>query len=360
MKVLRSLAFAGLCLLGLPQLGLAQGARDVDIAFSPTPLTRYYRVPTTLQFGVVITNVGRQTIKSFKVYALVNQGDTVETAITIPGDGLPANARINQVLGVNGVPNITAPGSYALKVWVGDIVTVNNPTQGVADMQPQNSTLEWTMFGVDARSGSNKKVLIEEFTGAWCQWCPRGFDIIENMIATMPDKVVPVMIHNRDAMAFRDGDTFTQLSGVTGFPSGQVDRMTFGAGASAGDVGAFEPLTQIMLDSYNPVEFKMTSNYEASSRRAQINLEAEFMLDIEGDIRFNVLVVEDKLTGTGNGWDQQNALSGNPNFRDSRYFSKPRVIVGHEHNHVLRQFVGGILGEKGTPVSYTHLRAHET
>ncbi len=348
MKALRSLALAGLCLLGLPQLGIAQPPpKDVDIAISPTPLLRYYRIPSTVQLGLAISNKGQQTVNSFKIYASVNEGDTVETPISING-GMPYNSQLRNLIRVNGVPNIMAEGTYALKVWIGDIVTVNNPTQGVDDMEPRNSTIEWTMVGVDARSASNKKVLIEEFTGAWCQWCPSGFDIIENMLEKMPDKFVPVMIHNRDGMSFPDGDTFTQLSGVTSFPSGQVDRMTFGAGLSAGNVSIFEPFTRLMLDAYNPVEFKMTSSYEASTRRAQINLEAEFMIDIAGDIRFNAYVVEDKLTGSGPLWDQKNALSGNPAYRDSRYFSKPPTIVGHEHNHVLRQFLGGILGEKGT------------
>lgn len=347
MKVLRLLALAGLCLIFVPQLSQAQGRRDVDLAVSPTPLFRYYSIPTQLQLGVIVSNNGNQTVKSFKLFLAVDGGTPSEREITLDGSGMATGQYLNQVIPFEGAPNVSEARDYAIRAWIGEIKTTNNPSEGVDDMVPTNSEINWTVKGVAGRSGTDKKVLLEEFTGAWCQWCPSGFDVVQDLLELYPDRFIPVMIHNRDQMSFAEGDLITQASQVSGFPTGQIDRFTFGAGASALGVGGWKGLTESMLNAFTPVDFTMTSSYDEGTRQAQIDLEAEFLTELTGDFRFNVYVVEDNLTGTGTGWDQVNALHGNANYRNSRYFNAGNPIRGHIHNHVLRQVVGGVNGEKG-------------
>jgi hypothetical protein len=54
--------------------------------------------------------------------------------------------------------------------------------------------------GITAPSSFTKKVLLEEFTGAWCDWCVDGHLRVEQMMAATPNRIIPVMVHSGDGM----------------------------------------------------------------------------------------------------------------------------------------------------------------
>lgn len=54
--------------------------------------------------------------------------------------------------------------------------------------------------GITAPSSFTKKVLLEEFTGAWCGWCVDGHLRVEQMMAATPNRIIPVMVHSGDGM----------------------------------------------------------------------------------------------------------------------------------------------------------------
>ena len=76
---------------------------------------------------------------------------------------------------------------------------------------------------VNGNSGS-KHVLIEEFTGAWCGYCPDGALRLEQIIAATPN-TIGVSVHDNDQMAFTDN--IRTFFSVTSYPSGSVDRFHF-------------------------------------------------------------------------------------------------------------------------------------
>ena len=71
-----------------------------------------------------------------------------------------------------------------------------------------------------------KKVLIEEFTGAWCGYCPDGAHRLENIINLNDGNVIGVSLHNGDQMAVGHTDYLGSIYQNTGFPSGMVDRIS--------------------------------------------------------------------------------------------------------------------------------------
>ena len=62
--------------------------------------------------------------------------------------------------------------------------------------------------------------LIEEYTGLWCQWCPRGHVAMEMIEEQYGDDQVSISYHVNDAMAV----TQTFIVNVMGVPVGTVDR----------------------------------------------------------------------------------------------------------------------------------------
>lgn len=70
------------------------------------------------------------------------------------------------------------------------------------------------------------KTLIEDYTGAWCGWCPRVSHSIElvKAHATLGDKIIPVAIHTSDVMQISASNAIRNLFGVNSFPTAYVNR----------------------------------------------------------------------------------------------------------------------------------------
>lgn len=67
----------------------------------------------------------------------------------------------------------------------------------------------------------DKKVVIEELTGAWCGNCPQGTIAFDYLEQQFPGQVVPIAIHNNDPWAYPAYESFVNGNG---YPSGRVNR----------------------------------------------------------------------------------------------------------------------------------------
>ncbi|MBT8196082.1 MAG: hypothetical protein KJO64_06620, partial [Bacteroidia bacterium] len=73
-----------------------------------------------------------------------------------------------------------------------------------------------------------QKVLIEEFTGCWCGYCPDGATIVDETMTQFPGQVYGAAIHQGDPMEISLYDKLDQKFNVTGFPTGMVNRTAQG------------------------------------------------------------------------------------------------------------------------------------
>lgn len=83
-------------------------------------------------------------------------------------------------------------------------------------------------------NSQTKKVMLEDYTGLNCGWCPEGTVIIENMMVAHPTNFIPIAIHTGSyeptssvLNAGTVGSTLTSSTGVTGYPNGSVDRKKY-------------------------------------------------------------------------------------------------------------------------------------
>ena len=73
---------------------------------------------------------------------------------------------------------------------------------------------------------TTKRVLLEQYTGAWCGWCVDGSVVMDELIKEFPDNVIGVKVHQGDAMEIpKVFDSIKSL--VPFYPSGSIDRVTF-------------------------------------------------------------------------------------------------------------------------------------
>jgi len=197
-----------------------------------------------------------------------------------------------------------------------------------------------TTISLDAQV---KRVLLEQHTGAWCGWCTDGSYVMDKLIEKYPDRVVGVKWHNGDAMAIPEQGQFSQIFGITGYPTGTVDRKRFGNSVALSRGAWTQAAEQSMLEE-PVVDVKTEYSYDAATQMISITVRATVLKNDSRQLAFNAMILEDNCTGTGSQWDQKNSLSGNPNFVGHPYYDQPTTIVGYKHMKVVRKIFGGVLG----------------
>lgn len=213
-----------------------------------------------------------------------------------------------------------------------------------------------------AYSTANKVVLLEQFTGAWCGFCVDGTVIMDDILSTYPQQVIGVKFHNGDKMEIPETNTLGGAMGLTGYPTGNVDRAVFnvnGANKIFLDRGAWKQAVISEMSKPGIADLKLQWTYDAASNKILANITAKFDQAVSSEIRFNVYVVEDDVTGSGVGWDQHNYYSkdnpGGPAGSSSHpYYNLPPTITGYHHMKVVRATLGGPWGQENsipTPVA---------
>lgn len=200
------------------------------------------------------------------------------------------------------------------------------------------------LFNSVSAQESKKVVLLEQYTGAWCGWCVEGTTFMNDLEAEYGDRFIGVKIHQGDDM--QNNTIWSQIGSlISGFPSGGVDRSSVG-GTVAIDRGQWKSAVESRLNTEPSVDVQVKEmKYDPSTRLATITVSGKVLKEVTGELRFSLYIIEDSVSGTGSGYDQQNYLSGNANFKSNEYYSKPKVIYGYQHMSVVRDILGGVLGQ---------------
>ena len=188
-----------------------------------------------------------------------------------------------------------------------------------------------------------KKVLIEEFTAAWCGYCPWGAAIVENIVNDN-ENVIPVAVHVRDGMAI-DHSSFLEMTYQNNsYPAGMVDRAPYNVNDTTQVVSfnagyfSYFSANQLLLEA----ECGLAMRSKVSGDIATIEVRAGFNTDFSGDYRLTVYLLEDGVTGAGYGFDQINWDNEEP---QSDFYGMGDPIVGYVHDHTLRAVLSGELGD---------------
>lgn len=176
----------------------------------------------------------------------------------------------------------------------------------------------------------SQKVLIEDYTGAWCGFCPRIAYSIER-VKEMSDKVVSVAVHlyeNNDPYSFEGSQTLNDEFSVGGLPEGRLNRMTRWQSPEPNNLD--QPINLTGLSA--PLGLAINSAYEGNSINATVIV--GFDQTFTNELGIVVYLVENGLI-----YDQTNYT----NLFPVGTYVDP--LVGFEHNDVLRAIYTSHLGE---------------
>ena len=182
-------------------------------------------------------------------------------------------------------------------------------------------------------------VLLEEFTGIHCGYCPQGHAIAAAM-ETFHHEVSVIAVHagyyavpNTDEPEFRTaaGTYLNDYFGISGYPSGLVSRHNFGTEAEPSYVlsrSTWGPWAKELMAETAEINVWAQAQYDGAKKQLAIDVEGYYMNPDHEDMntyKLNVAIVQSRILGPQNG-----AAMGNK----------------YVHNHMLRMYVTPVEGEE--------------
>lgn len=228
-------------------------------------------------------------------------------------------------------PSISDIGSHQVKIFI------SNPN-GQPDEITENDTIQKPIYIMG--NAPLRRVLCEEATGTWCGWCVAGHVFMDSMAATYPDQWIGIAVHSGDPMEVPEYAT-GMYPYIQGYPNGTMNR-----DAKYIMPTSFEEEFLAIKDQLAPVEvFVENAIINTNESTLTFTISANFYAALSG-VKFNAMIIEDEVTGTGSGWDQTNYYSGGANGEMGGYELLPNPVPAEDmvYEHVARAIPGGFYG----------------
>jgi hypothetical protein len=188
---------------------------------------------------------------------------------------------------------------------------------------------------------TNKNVILENYTGIHCQYCPDGDVIAQAIQDNNPGRVTIVDVHqgtyavpNAGEPDYRTpfGDALEAQTGLTGYPMGTVNRHLFpGNSGTALNRGDWTSSSSTIMGMGSPVNVGITSQIDTVTRELIVHVELYYTANSATSTNYiNVALLQDSVHGP-----QTNGGAGN----------------NYNHMHMLRYLVTGQWGDAVTPTT---------
>lgn len=202
------------------------------------------------------------------------------------------------------------------------------------------------IFATQTAEAAKRKIVLEDHNGAWCGWCPLGTEIMEKLRAQYGTDFIPVGVHSSDGMEVQPyRNQVASKFNVVSAPSGSINRLNIN-GKIINDRGVWKDATDQLINQNVPVGVSVNVDYDKFTGDFTATITAVVETQVNGQLAFNLWVLEDYMKGTGPQWDQSNYVSGVAQYSSSEYYNQPKIIVGYEHMNVFRGATGGVDGDK--------------
>jgi thiol-disulfide isomerase/thioredoxin len=309
-------------------------SQRVDAILQQVHVGRYYQVGTQMPLSIGVRPAANNTGSVTQVKVRWSFDKVATGELSAQGFNIPSEWSV-AAYPVRFTESIPVPekGRYNFTV---SIIELNGRAVDPIDTK----TMSYSIQVMD--SLTQKKVLIEEFTGTWCVWCPRGMEVVEKMVdAYGKDKIHPVMLHIGDPMEIPVNDEIGKSFPVRGYPSGSMSRLAIErTGQLAYGTNDFEAGVFANVNAYTPITVSFEQKFNPQTRQLTLNAKATSTNTLSGIFKVNYYIIEDSVTG-GPEYDQANNLHFDPS---SKWYQKGNPMVGFVHHHVLRHALIGANG----------------
>ena len=185
---------------------------------------------------------------------------------------------------------------------------------------------------------TNKNVLLEEYTGGYCSYCPNGHRIANEVAAKYPGRVFPVNIHagsfaytTYPNMTTTQGNEYNNNFGVTSYPTGILNRV--------GQVSytQWEAKVDEMMKENAIVNIAGDYTINAATRTVQITVEMYYTGNSSQSTNYlTVYMLQDDIVG----------------YQAGSNLNPTQIVDGqYNHTHVFRSAITSTWGDAVSPTT---------
>ena len=175
---------------------------------------------------------------------------------------------------------------------------------------------------------THKNVLLEEYTGINCGYCPDGHRIANQIAAAHPGEVFIINVHAGSYAAntytTQHGNTLQTTFGANSFPTGTVNRHTF-TGYSQGNFlmsrGDWASAASTIMSQTSPVNIAARGTLDWSTRELNITVQLYYTVDeANATNKLNVAILQDNVIGSQSGANLNPAQQVGSQYRHMHMF----------------------------------------
>lgn len=185
----------------------------------------------------------------------------------------------------------------------------------------------------------NKKVVLEEFTGIYCGYCPDGHRIANTIYNADPNNVVLINIHSGGYANVASGEPDLKTTegtaidgmpgmGISGYPAGAVNRTVFSGSAMSGGRGSWSGWANTVKSQSAYCNVALQGTLNATTRVLTVDAAVYYTANSPATTNsLTIVLLEDNVLGP-----QHNYGTPTP-YNAANY----NVDGSYNHNHVLRK-----------------------
>ena len=170
---------------------------------------------------------------------------------------------------------------------------------------------------------ATRELIIEDYTGTWCGWCPRVSQAID-LVEDQSDKVFAIAAHIGDGMENNFATSLKDAFGVTGYPTAWVNRVSEWTYPEPNNVA------QAVNQAQGTTDSGLAVNSLLSGNNISIVVSTGFAQAASGT-KLVVFILEDEIVAS-----QTNYTS---------YYGGGSTLPNFVHNHVLRHSLTNVMGD---------------
>lgn len=220
-------------------------------------------------------------------------------------------------------------------------VAIVTEVNGTTDQNIVNDTLAATNLveiGNYPTGQRNKNVLLEEYTGIACQYCPDGHRLANQLKDDNLGRVGVINIHQGGYANYIPnyktafGDALAAQTGLTGYPVGTVNRHVFTGGVTALARNLWAGYASEILNEASPVNLVAKSVVDLTTRTLTVTVNGRYTANSNASTNLlNVAVLQDSIMG--------------PQVSGETYYPEMVHDGLYQHNHMLRTLLTGQWGD---------------
>ena len=248
-------------------------------SLSPLSTNSDYGTTSFGNISVTVQNRNLEPTKSFRITGEINNEivyDNIfyKTLLTNQTAQVLVQVPVKDNSGIN----------HRIKINVEEV-------NGKKDEIPANSSKELTFMSQDGILTYPRKIVVEEQTATWCQWCPEGIVAIEYLKEKFPDNFIPISVHDSDEMS--PDSTYDPFFGIlSSVPSCIINRVPeYGFDVNKTHI---EDLIHVEKDNASAMIVIKASFADTECTSLNIDTESKFGYDSNNnDVKITFVITED-------------------------------------------------------------------